>query len=314
MKSVHIPVLLNEAVDALQLRPGMTVVDATLGGGGYTERIARIIGPNGKVIACDQDQGAIARFRKHAEESGIQTGNVLFINRNFSALEDIIRDADRETVDAIVADIGLSSDQIADATRGFSFLHDGPLDMRMDSSQPRTAADILHALSEKELVAILRTYGEERYALRIARAVIAARQQAPLTHTAQLRDIIMHSVPASYRHGHLHCATKTFQALRIAVNDELRHLETFLGSAIRALSRGGRLAVVTFHSGEDRIVKNVLRENARGCICPPRLPVCRCEHIRTLRIVTKKPIVPSAEEIGVNPSARSAKLRVAEKM
>ena len=313
-KTVHTPVLLNEAIDALQLRAGMTVVDATLGGGGYTERIAHSVGPKGKVIACDQDASAIVRFRKQAEESGIQTGNVLFINRNFSALADIVRAAGYDEVDAIVADIGLSSDQLADASRGFSFSADGPLDMRMDLTQSRTAAHILNTMSEGELIATLRTYGEERYASRIARAVIAARKKEPFTHTTQLRDLIMHSVPASYRHERRrHCATKTFQALRIAVNGELQHLETFLRSAIRVLSRGGRLAVVTFHSGEDRIVKNILRENARGCICPPRLPVCRCGHVSTLRIVTAKPITPSVEEIRVNPSARSAKLRIAEK-
>lgn len=315
--TVHTSVLLQETVDALNLKEGMTVVDATLGGGGHALEVLKKIGQEGQLVAFDQDEDAIARFEKRIPAgSGKTSGkkSIVLFHDNFSTLKDRLAETGISKVDAIVADLGISSDQLADPMRGMSFQVDAPLDMRMDTSKGKTAADVINTYAENELRTVLQEYGEEKYAASIARAITRSRVDQQITRVAQLVEIIKHAVPPAYRHKKINCATKTFQALRIEVNGELEKLRPFLTQAVDVLAPGGRLAVITFHSGEDSIVKSFLRENARGCICPAEFPVCRCDVVAKLKIITRKPITPSLKEIGENPRSRSAKLRVAEKI
>ncbi len=217
-------------------------------------------------------------------------------------------------MDGIVADLGFSSDQMDDPERGLSFLQEGPLDMRLDQSEHLTAGNIVNDSSEEVLAQILRDYGDERFAGRIARAITTVRAEKPLATTAELAEVVKQSLPMQYRFGKIHPATKTFQAIRIAVNREPEHLRVFLPQAVSALKSGGRVAIISFHSGEDKIVKQVFRENAGGCICPPDFPVCQCKQKPRVRLVTKKPVAPSEEEVTRNPRSRSARLRIAEKV
>lgn len=315
--TLHKPVLLQETIDALGLKPGMTVVDATLGGGGHALEVLKKIGEKGRLIAFDQDEDAIARFEKRIEAGSGKTSaekSITLLHDNFSTLKDRLASVGISKVDAIVADLGISSDQLAEIDRGMSFQTDARLDMRMDARSDLTAADVVNTYSEEQLRTVLQEYGEEKYAASIARAITRSRIDQQITRTLQLVDIIEKAVPPAYRHKKLHFATKTFQALRIEVNGELEMLRPFLTQAVDVLAPGGRLAVITFHSGEDSIVKKFMRENARGCICPPEFPVCRCEGVAKLKIVTRKFIAPSEKEVVENPRSRSAKLRVAEKV
>ena len=315
--TIHKTVLLQETIDALDLKPGMTVVDATLGGGGHALEVLTKIGDKGRLIAFDQDDHAIARFEKRlSARSGKPAAekSITLLHASFSTLKDRLAEIGISKVDAIVADLGISSDQLADIGRGMSFQTDAPLDMRMDARSALTAAVVVNTYSEQQLRTVLQEYGEEKYAASIARAITQRRIDQQITRTLQLVEIIEQAVPPAYRHKKIHGATKTFQALRIEVNGELEVLRPFLTQAVDVLAPGARLAVISFHSGEDSIVKRFMRENARGCICPPECPVCRCDGKAKLRIVTRKPIVPSEEEINGNPRSRSAKLRVAEKL
>ena len=316
MKTKHVPVMMTEALDGLNLQAGMTVVDATLGGGGYTRAICEVVGERGRVIAIDQDHRALEAFREqHGDLLTEKIGQVTIVHSNYSHVRKVLSELGISSVDAIVADLGFSSDQIEDASRGLSFQLDGPLDMRLDQSKDldqersRDAAAIVNHADEGELAEILRVFGDERYAGRIARAIVRSR---PLQTTGDLSEVVAEAVGALYRGQKIHPATRTFQALRIAVNDEYVHLKTFLTAGISVLRSGGRMSIVSFHSGEDQIVKNIFRDLARGCKCPEEQPVCDCDGA-VIRIITKKPLCPGEDEVEENPRARSAKLRICER-
>ncbi len=313
--TIHKTVLLKETVEALNLKPGMIVVDATLGGGGHSYEVLKKIGKSGKLIAFDRDEDAIRRFEKRVEVGSdeVHDENIKLFHDNYSSLKDRLTSINISSVDAILADLGISSDQLADEKRGISFQGNSPLDMRMDLTRGITAAEIVNTYSEQELVRVLREFGDEQYASSIVRNIIAQRIEKPFTRTIELVEVIERSVPSMYKRKKIHPATKTFQALRIEVNQELEMLDSFLSQAIEVLKPGGRLAIITFHSGEDAKVKYALRENARGCICPPEFPVCRCEKVAHIELITRKPIVPSEQEVAENPRSRSAKLRIAQK-
>jgi len=328
--SIHKSVLLNETIDALELKEGMTVVDATLGGGGHSREILKKIGDSGTLVVFDRDIEAIEKYKKRIQnlEFGIENGvnardendkitkigNVVLVNENFANLGEILNILKIKKVDAIVADLGISSDQLDDARRGLSFQADADLDMRLDRSQQKTAADVVNSYSAEELTRVLREFGDERFAARIVQLIVSERKQSYIASTKQLAQIVTDAVPGAYRHGKIHPATKTFQALRIEVNGELEAVKEFIPQAIEALEQKGRLAMISFHSGEDSIVKHMLRDYARGCICPPEFPVCRCGNEAKVKILTGRPIVASEKELEENPRARSAKLRVAEKL
>ncbi len=318
MATVHKPAMLKEVMEYLGVKPGGIYIDCTLGGGGYARAIASTAGAEGKVIAIDLDEKAIEAARRRFAEEGLN--NIILNHDNFSNLQEIFESAvasDRlDRVDGIVFDLGLSSDQLADRDRGFSFQLDAPLDMRFAQaagSGQRTTEYIINKYSEKELIRIIREYGEEKFAGSIARAIAAARKKTDIKTTGELLEIIRQAVPAGYTRGRIHFATRTFQALRIATNDEMGNLESALPQAVSLLCPGGRLAVVSYHSLEDRIVKRYFRQESRACVCPPETPICSCGHEPKLDILTKRPLKPGAEEISVNPRARSAKLRVVEK-
>lgn len=316
----HASVLLKEVVEGLSLRPGMVVVDATLGGGGHTRALLEHILPGGKLVAIDADTQALDRFEVRAQsdvflKQALADTSLALVHGNYSAIVETLGDAGSEHVDAVLADLGFSSDQIEDGERGFSFQKDGPLDMRLDQTTDLTAEKIVNTCTEKEIEQFLYKYGEESEARRIAEAIVTEREKRPLRTTHDLAALIERVYPRGKRYRlKIHPATKTFQALRIAVNQEGEHLVTFLSQAVKCLNVGGRLAVITFHSGEDRIVKQFFRDASQGCICPPNFPVCRCEQTPTIRLITRKPIVPSEQERHTNPRARSAKLRIIEKL
>ncbi|HBI34120.1 MAG TPA: 16S rRNA (cytosine(1402)-N(4))-methyltransferase [Candidatus Moranbacteria bacterium] len=314
--TIHKTVLLNETIEQLKLRPGMIVVDATLGGGGHSLEVLKKIGKTGKLIAFDRDIDAIDRFKNKIKVGSVEVHdeNIELFHDNYSALKDRLTSIDIFSVDAILADLGISSDQLVDEKRGISFQGDSPLDMRMDMTKGITAAEIVNTYDEQDLIRVLKEFGDEKYASSIARNIIAERSIKPFSYTAELVEVIERSVPGMYKRKKIHPATKTFQALRIEVNKELEALSSFLSQAVEILKTNGRLAIITFHSGEDSLVKWTLRENARGCICPPEFPVCRCQQKPIVELITRKPIVPSENEVLSNPRARSAKLRVAEKV
>lgn len=316
----HVPVLLNETVQGLRLQSGDIVVDGTLGSGGHSLALLKCILPNGVLIALDTDVKALERFSNRSEYheavQKIQEQGVLrMVHANYSTLSSMLEDTEKGFVSGILVDLGFSSDQMDTADRGMSFSQDGLLDMRLDQdSQALTAAHVVNEYSETKLVQVLQEYGEEKYARAIAKAIIRARTYAAIQTTKELAEIIAQAIPKKYSSKlKIHPATKSFQAIRIEVNQELEHLRQFLPQAIDALRKGGRLAVITFHSGEDRIVKSFFQENARGCICPKEFPLCRCYQTPKIKKVTSKPIVPSQEEIAINPRSRSAKLRIIEK-
>ena len=309
----HISVLLDETIESLQLKEGMTVVDVTLGGGGHSREILKRIGATGRLIALDMDSAAIERLDPSIRDDA----RVRIIHKNFAFLEEALAEAGIASgaVDAIVADLGFSSDQIEAADRGLSFMLEGPLDMRLDPTEERTARDAVNTMPEGELARILREYGDEVRARQIARAIVKARNESPIETTRELAEVIERATPlALRRRSAIHPATKTFQALRIAVNREFERLNEFLPQAVKSLRMGGVLAIISFHSGEDRIVKHFLRDAAGGCSCPKNFPLCLCGKKPLIRILTTKPILPSEEELIRNPRARSAKLRVAERV
>jgi 16S rRNA (cytosine1402-N4)-methyltransferase len=307
----HVPVLADEVRELLGVQPGETVVDATFGAGGHSRLLADDLGGSGKLIAIDRDPTVRSYFdRVKASARGVQTR---FLRGDYAVVLSQLA-GNGVKADVVLLDLGLSSMQVDRPERGFSYATDAPLDMRMDPSEELTAADIVASWDERELTSIFRRYGEERYARQIARGIVRRRAEAPVERTGELVDLVRASIPAPARFGDGHPARRVFQALRIAVNHELDSLEAGLPAAFEMLRPGGRLAVISFHSLEDRIAKQFLREKARGCTCPPELPVCVCGHEPELRILTRKPVRPSGGEIALNPRAASARLRAVVKV
>jgi 16S rRNA (cytosine1402-N4)-methyltransferase len=310
-ETTHIPVMPVEALDALRAQPGAVFIDGTLGGAGHTALLLERIGPSGRVLAIDADPAALRRAEARLAGAYAQ-GRLLLRHGNFRQLGEFARAAGLAPVDGVLLDLGLSSDQLAARERGFSFAADGALDMRFDPTRGESAADLVNTRSDTELADIFWRYGEERFSRPIARRIVEARGRAPITRADELARLAAGAVHG--RPGGVHPATRVFQALRIAVNDELGSLEAALPAAVETLKPGGRLAVISFHSLEDRIVKQFFQREQRGCICPPEAPQCVCGREPRLRIVTRHPLAPGAAEVGANPRARSAKLRVAERL
>ena len=305
----HVPVLAEEVRELLAVRPGETVIDGTFGAGGHAETLAADLAGEGRFIAVDRDATVQPYFERFQRRAGVRAR---FLRGDFAVVLGQLADNDVRA-DAILLDLGVSSMQIDRPERGFSYAADAPLDMRMDVSAPRTAQDVVNESSERELADIFRRYGEERFSRQIARAIVRRRAEQPFERTTDLVEVVRGAIPAPRRFGDGHPAKRVFQALRIVVNQELESLEQALPTALRLLTPGGRLAVVSFHSLEDRIVKRFFAAQARGCTCPPDLPVCVCGKEPTLRLVTRKAVRPAPAETAANPRAASARLRVAMK-
>ena len=310
MEYTHKPVLLTECLDGLNIRPDGVYVDGTLGRAGHAREIAKRL-TTGRLIAIDRDQAALDAAPARLEG---QMDKVTLVRGNFGDLTNILAALGVDGVDGMLFDLGVSSPQLDDGSRGFSYLQDAPLDMRMDQSAPLTAREVVNGWSQEELKRILWQYGEERYSGPIAAAIARERAGAPIETTGRLAEIIRAAMPAKAKREKQHPAKRSFQAIRIAVNDELGEVERLLDSALDALNPGGRLAVISFHSLEDRLVKTAYGEWARGCTCPPDFPVCVCGKTPRVKLIGKRPIVAGEAEVKENPRARSAKLRVAEKL
>jgi 16S rRNA (cytosine1402-N4)-methyltransferase len=307
----HITVLREEAVEGLHIRPDGIYVDCTLGGAGHSRLIGEHLSAEGMLIGLDQDPRALSAAKERL--SGLDC-QIRLVKSNFRHLSQVIHQLGVTQVDGILFDLGVSSPQLDEAERGFSYHHTAELDMRMDPDSPLTAFEIVNEWSEEEIARILWEYGEEKFARRIARKIIEARRKQPITTTTQLADLIKEAIPAATRRTGPHPARRSFQAIRIAVNDELRAFQEALEQSLDILAIGGRICVITFHSLEDRICKKFFQEQSLACECPPHFPVCVCNRQPKLRIITRKPILPSEEEIENNPRSRSAKLRIAEKI
>lgn len=307
----HISVMPAETLDALRPQPGAVFIDGTLGGAGHTRLLLERIGPSGRVLAIDADPAALRRAEALLGEA-IAQGLLLLRHGNFRELGQFAAEAGIAPVDGVLLDLGLSSDQLAARERGFSFAAEGALDMRFDPTRGESAADLVNSRDATELADIFWRYGEERFSRPIARRIVEARAHEPITRADELARLVAGVVHG--RPGGVHPATRVFQALRIAVNDELGSLEAALPAAVEILKPGGRLAVISFHSLEDRIVKQFFQREQRGCICPPEAPQCVCGHTPRLRIITRHPLTASEAEVSANPRARSAKLRVAERL
>jgi 16S rRNA (cytosine1402-N4)-methyltransferase len=307
----HISVMPREVLSYLAPRSGGIYVDGTLGGAGHARLILEASSPGGILVGFDRDPAALRAASERLAEFG---GRVRLVNRNFADLLGFLSEQGISRIDGMLLDLGVSSHQLDTAERGFSFQHDAPLDMRMDSTSGETAADLVNGLSERELERIIREYGEERWARRIAQFIVTARSTKSIDTTLQLVDIIKGAIPRAKWEERLHPATRTFQALRIAVNEELASLERGISAGLQLLNTGGRCVVISFHSLEDRIVKQSFRNMAQGCICPKGLPLCACGHTPQLRVLTSKPVMAGEEEVNGNPRARSARLRAAEKL
>jgi 16S rRNA (cytosine1402-N4)-methyltransferase len=306
-KTDHVPVLADEVRELLAVRPGATVVDATFGAGGHSRVLASELAGRGRLIAIDRDPEARTYFDRIRRELPQQSR---FLRGDFAVVLNQLAENGVEA-DAVILDLGVSSMQIDRPERGFSYAVDAPLDMRMDPSAPRSARDVVNELDERELADILRRFGEERFARQIARAIVRRRETQPFERTADLVETIKGAIPAPRRFGDGHPAKRVFQALRITVNEELESLERALPAALTMLRPGGRIAVLSFHSLEDRIVKRFFAAEARGCVCPPEFPVCACGREPRLRLVTKKAVRPAPQEVAGNPRSASARLRVA---
>ncbi|KGK90407.1 16S rRNA methyltransferase [Desulfosporosinus sp. HMP52] len=306
----HVTVLLEETVNLVVSNPSGRYVDCTLGGAGHSKMILSKLGASGKLICFDQDIQAI----RNAKDILGKDERVTLINRNFESLEETLGELNLLPVDGIIFDLGVSSPQLDEAERGFSYMQDAPLDMRMDSSGQLSAREIVNLWTEEDLAQLIWDYGEEKWAKRIAQFITQARREKPLETTGDLVQAIKAAVPAAVRRSGPHPAKRTFQAIRIVVNDELGVLDRGLDQALNCLGQGGRVGVITFHSLEDRIVKERMKSWLGRCTCPPELPICRCNAKTKAKVITKKPLLPSQEEVEQNPRSRSAKLRVAEKI
>jgi len=304
----HIPVLANEFIDALCIDPDGTYIDATFGRGGHSRMLLKRLSCKGRLIALDRDSDAVAVGRKlEAEDSRFK-----IFHHDFASLEEAVHDAGWHKVTAIGFDLGVSSPQFDQPNRGFSFQQSGPLDMRMDFKHGQPLSQLLKHTSEKELIQIIRDFGDERYAMRIAKAILRAYKANEMNTTLDLENACFHAVPKQARYGGAHPATRTFQALRIWVNDEYGQIKTGVQAAMKHLKPGGRLAIISFHSGEDRRIRDMIEEEVNACTCPPQFPICVCGRVASMRWVQKKPIRASEEEIASNPRSRSSLLRIAE--
>ena len=311
MEFQHKSILLDEVIEQLQIKPSGSYMDGTLGGGGHAYAVCSRLAPGGRYIGIDQDGEALEASKKRLAEFGDM---VTFHRHNYVEYEQALQEAGIDKVDGILLDLGVSSYQLDNAERGFTYREDVPLDMRMDQRQTRTARDIVNTYSEQELFRIIRDYGEDRFAKNIAKHIVAARQVQPIETTGQLTEVIKAAIPMKMRLTGGHPSKKTFQAIRIELNGELRVLEQAIDGMIAHLKPGGRFCIITFHSLEDRIVKNKFRENENPCICPPSFPVCVCGRRPMGRVVTRKPILPGSKELEENSRAKSAKLRVFERI
>ena len=311
MEFLHRPVLLDECIEGLNIKPDGIYVDGTLGRAGHSREIAKRLTAGGRLICVDRDDAALEAAKDRLAD---WMDRVTLVHSNFDRVGDILRELRLPGADGMLFDLGVSSPQLDDGARGFSYMADAPLDMRMDRSEGLTAADVVNGYAQEELRRILFQYGEERCAPQIAAAIVRRREERPIETTLELVDIIKSAMPAKALREKQHPAKRSFQAIRIAVNDELASVERMLKGAVPMLNKGGRLAVITFHSLEDRIVKNGMADFARGCTCPPDFPVCVCGKTPDVKLVSRKPILPTDREVEENPRARSAKLRVCEKL
>lgn len=306
----HYPVMLHETIEGLNVKENGIYVDGTIGGGGHAEEVLKRLGANGRYIGIDQDKDALAAAGKRLERF---SDRLTLVRSNYENLKNILKELNITEVDGILVDLGVSSYQLDTAERGFSYKNDGPLDMRMDDRMEKTASDIVNGYSEEELFRVIRDYGEERFAGRIAKKIVSVRETTPITTSTQLAETIKDAIPAKFREGKGHPAKQTFQAIRIELNRELIVLENTLSDMIDALKPGGRLCIITFHSLEDRIVKNAFKKAENPCTCPPSFPVCVCGAVSQGKVITRKPIVPGEKELEENKRSASAKLRVFEK-
>lgn len=311
MEFKHVSVLFDECMEGLNIKPDGIYVDGTLGGGGHSSGICERLGPNGTLIGIDRDQDALNAASKRLEKYNC---NKIFVQSNYSDIASVLEELEIDEIDGALLDLGVSSFQLDNPERGFSYMNDAPLDMRMSQSDSFTAADVVNDYDKKELTNIISKYGEERWASRIADFIVKAREDKPLESTFELVDVIKAAIPASARRTGPHPAKRTFQAIRIEVNDELGQLERAVEEFCDVLAPKGRLCIITFHSLEDRIVKDIFNQRANPCTCPKEFPVCVCGKKADIKKVTGKPIVSSEEELEANPRARSAKLRVAQKI
>ena len=307
----HVSVLLRECIEALQIKPNGIYVDCTTGGGGHSLEIAKRLTDGGRLIAIDRDEDALRAAGKRLADFA---DRVTFVNSNYAMLQSVLADLGIPGVDGVLADLGVSSYQLDTAERGFSYMQDAPLDMRMDREQPLRAYDVVNTYSEEELRRILYDFGEEKFARNIAANIVKKRSERPIETTLELAELVKASMPKTAREGGHHPAKRTFQAIRIEVNSELSSIPPALDAAVHALNPGGRIAVITFHSLEDRLVKQKFAALSSGCTCPREFPVCVCGKKPVVRVITKKPVTAGEDELEVNPRSRSAKLRVAEKI
>ena len=307
----HVSVLLFECIEALNIRDGYTYVDCTTGGGGHSLEIAKRLGPNSRLICFDRDKDAIAAAKERLKD---YLDKITFVNENFSGLERVISEYKIDNLGGVLADLGCSSYQFDTPERGFSYMHDARLDMRMDTDSPLSAYEIVNEYSEQALKKIIFDYGEERFAPRIAQAICKSRSVKPITTTHELTEIIKGAIPSVARADGPHPAKRTFQAIRIEVNGELDAIKPLIDSAAKSLAPTGRIAVISFHSLEDRLVKQSFKSLLGGCTCPKDFPICVCGRKPIIKEISKKPILPTEEELENNPRSRSAKLRVAEKI
>lgn len=311
MEFKHKSVLFDECMEGLNIKPDGIYVDGTLGGGGHSSGICELLGPEGTLIGIDRDQDALNAASKRLEKYNC---NKIFVQSNYSDIVQVLEDLDIDEIDGALLDLGVSSFQLDNPERGFSYMNDAPLDMRMSQDDTFTAADVVNEYDKKELTNIISKYGEERWASRIADFIVKAREDKPLETTFELVDVIKAAIPASARRTGPHPAKRTFQAIRIEVNDELGQLERAVEEFCDVLAPKGRLCIITFHSLEDRIVKDIFNKRANPCTCPKEFPVCVCGKKADIKKITGKPIVSSEEELEDNPRARSAKLRIAQKL
>ena len=310
MEFKHVSVLLNECIEGLNIKPNGTYVDCTLGGAGHSSHILKNLSKDGVLVGIDQDRDALTAAKDRLKDYD----NVRYVHSNFYNIDNILSDLDIEKVDGILMDLGVSSYQLDEASRGFSYMQDAPLDMRMNRDNDFSAYDIVNNYSEEQLYKIIKDYGEERFAKRIANFIVNAREINPIQTTLELVEIIKNAIPAKARREGPHPAKRTFQAIRIEVNSELKILNKTIEDGVERLNKGGRMVIITFHSLEDRIVKLKYRELENPCTCPKEFPMCVCGKKPTIKVLTRKGLAPSKEEIEENPRSRSAKVRILEKI